>query len=123
MFTLSDDKIIRVIRTCEGYDLKSSEEKQETREMRSLRREIIKLRREVSQLRKKNMRLEFEAEPESEEEVGFEYITEEENNSKERFTCPDCGGYDVLSFSAGIHNFYKCGSCKSHGKKNSPKAS
>ena len=106
--------------------MKNPNERQETRHIRSLRREVIKLRREVSQLRKKNMRLENDTlyGIEEEEEVGFEYIVENPNEKKDRFTCPDCGGYDTYEFKAGVHDFYSCGSCKSRGrKKNTSQAS
>lgn len=96
--------------------MKTLEGRLDTREMRGLRKEIIRLKREVAQLRKKNARLECELhyEPDPEEEVEPIYKKKE---SKDRFTCPSCESYDVLEFTAGVHDFYSCGSCETRGRK------
>lgn len=100
--------------------MKTCYEIEETRYIRSLRKEIVRLKSKVSQLRKKNKRLEHEIyNCEEGEEPEVEPHEEVIQDKKYRFTCPSCGSYHVQEFTAGNHEFYSCSVCSSKGRKNS----
>ena len=97
--------------------MKSSEDRLETRYVRSLRKEIIKLKRENAQLRKKNSRLENELPVDEYDNDEDTYQSSKGFNKHQPITeCESCGSYKVRFFSAGLFDFYTCDSCGAKGK-------
>ncbi|MEM4379614.1 MAG: hypothetical protein QXL01_02875 [Thermoplasmatales archaeon] len=95
----------------------STEDREDTRYIRELKKQIQKLKRENQQLRKSKRIVEAVLEGQEYEKEIFEVDKENHKKTdKKRDACPKCHSEAIIIFELRELPYYRCNECNSKGR-------